>query len=78
LDTKPTQQSENSRVIRLRHSDAKQLAEVLETVAQGMQQDTALTGATQKASTSEVMVAADEGQNALVIMADPAKVRSLE
>ena len=78
LDTKPTQQSENSRVIRLRHSDAKQLAEVLETVAQGMQQDTALAGATQKASTSEVMVAADEGQNALVIMADPAKVRSLE
>lgn len=78
LDTKPTQQSENSRVIRLRYIDAKQLAEVLETVAQGMQQDTALAGATQKASTSEVMVAADEGQNALVIMADPAKVRSLE
>lgn len=78
LDTKPTKQSENSRVIRLRHSDAKQLAEVLETVAQGMQQDTALAGATQKASTSEVVVAADEGQNALVIMADPAKVRSLE
>jgi len=78
LDTKPTRQSENSRVIRLRHSDAKQLAEVLDTVAQGMQQDTALAGATQKASTSEVMVAADEGQNALVIMADPAKVRSLE
>ena len=78
LDTVPTQQSDNSRVIRLRHSDAKQLAEVLETVAQGMQQETALAGAAQKASVSEVMVAADESQNALVIMADPAKVRNLE
>ena len=78
LDTKPTRQSENSRVIRLRHSDAKQLAEVLDTVAQGMQQDTALAGVAQKTSASEVMVAADESQNALVIMADPAKVRSLE
>lgn len=78
LDTKPTRQSENSRVIRLRHSDAKQLAEVLETVAQGLQQDTALAGVAQKTSASEVMVAADESQNALVIMADPAKVRSLE
>ncbi|MFP3515864.1 type II secretion system secretin GspD [Pseudomonas sp. SIMBA_077] len=78
LDTVPTQQSDNSRVVRLRHSDAKQLAEVLETVAQGMQQETSLGNATQKATAREVMVAADESQNALVIMADPAKVRSLE
>ncbi len=78
LDTVPTQQSENSRVVRLRHSDAKQLAEVLETVAQGMQQETSLGNATQKATAREVMVAADESQNALVIMADPAQVRSLE
>lgn len=78
LDTVPTQQSENSRVVRLRHSDAKQLAEVLETVAQGMQQETTLGNATQKATAREVMVAADESQNALVIMADPAQVRSLE
>lgn len=78
LDTTPTRQSENSRVIRLRHSDAKQLAEVLETVAQGMQQDNAQAGAKQMATAREVMVAADESQNALVIMADPAKVRSLE
>ena len=78
LDTPASAQQENSRVVRLRHSDAKQLAEVLAAVGQGMKQETALAGATQKASSREVMVAADESQNALVIMADPAQVRTLE
>ena len=78
LDTPASAQQENSRVLRLRHSDAKQLAEVLAAVGQGMKQETALAGATQKASSREVMVAADESQNALVIMADPAQVRTLE
>ena len=78
LDTPANAQQENSRVLRLRHSDAKQLAEVLAAVGQGMKQETALAGATQKASSREVMVAADESQNALVIMADPAQVRTLE
>ena len=47
-------------------------------MGQGMKQETALAGATQKASSREVMVAADESQNALVIMAEPTQVRTLE
>ena len=78
LDMPASAQQENSRVLRLRHSDAKQLAEVLAAVGQGMKQETALAGATQKASSREVMVAADESQNALVIMAEPTQVRTLE
>lgn len=78
LDTPARSQPENSRVIRLRHSDAKQLAQVLETVGQGMKQESAPGGATQTASAREVRVAADESQNALVVMADPAQVRTLE
>ena len=78
LDTPANAQQENSRVIRLRHSDAKLLAEVLLAVGQGMKQETALAGASQKASSREVMVAADQSQNALVLMADPAQVRTLE
>ena len=42
------------------------LAEVLLAVGQGMKQETALAGASQKASSREVMVAADQSQNALV------------
>lgn len=78
LDTPTNPRQENSRVIRLRHSDAKQLAEVLEAIGQGMKQETALAGAAQSANSRDVMVAADESQNALVIMADPARVRALE
>ena len=78
LDTPANAQQESSRVIRLRHSDAKHLAEVLSAVGQGMKQETALAGATQKASSREVTVAADTSQNALVVMADPAQVRTLE
>lgn len=78
LDTPANAQQGNSRVIRLRHSDAKQLAEVLAAVGQGMKQETALAGATQKVSSREVMVAADASQNALVLMADAAQVRALE
>ncbi|MGO2450612.1 type II secretion system secretin GspD [Pseudomonas taetrolens] len=78
LDKPASTRQENARVIRLRHSDAKQLAEVLDAVGQSAKQDTALAGATQTASRREVMVAADISQNALVVMADPAQVRSVE
>ena len=78
LDTPAKSQQENSRVIRLRHSDAKQLAQVLETVGQGMKQEPVQAGATPAATAREVMVAADESQNALVLIADPAQVRTLE
>lgn len=78
LDKPATIKQENARVIRLRHSDAKQLAEVLTAVGQGAQQNAPLGGATQIATKRETMVAADVNQNALVVMADPAQVRSLE
>ena len=78
LDKPATIKQENARVIRLRHSDAKQLAEVLAAVGQGVQDTAPLGGATPAVSKREAMVAADISQNALVIMADPAQVRSLE
>lgn len=78
LDAPGSIKQENSRVLRLRHGDAKQLAAVLESVSLGMKQDMALEGSTQKASSREVTVAADESQNALVIMADASQVRTLE
>ena len=78
LDAPGSIKQENSRVLRLRYGDAKQLAAVLESVSPGLKKDMALESSTQKASTREVMVAADESQNALVIMAEPAQVRTLE
>lgn len=78
LDTPATATLDNARVIRLRHSDAKQLAEVLETMGQGRKQASTI-GATKESSTSSTfMIKADESQNALVLIAEPAQVRTIE
>ncbi|MBT2338206.1 MULTISPECIES: type II secretion system secretin GspD [Pseudomonas] len=78
LDVPPAASQGNARVIRLRHSDAKQLAEVLEAVGQDRKTTPALAGQRDSAATGAFMIKADESQNALVLIAEPAQVRTVE
>jgi len=78
LDVPATTSQDNARVIRLRHSDAKQLAEVLEAVGQDKKTTPALAGLRDTAAASPFMIKADESQNALVLIAEPAQVRTIE
>ncbi len=78
LDTPATASVDNARVIRLRHSDAKQLAEILEVMGQGRKQASTLGSVKDSASSAAFMIKADESQNALVVIAEPAQVRTLE
>lgn len=78
LDVPAATKLDNARVIRLRHSDAKQLAEVLDAMGQGLKQDSILGNSKDATPTTQVMVKADESQNALVLIADPAQVRTIE
>lgn len=78
LDTPATASVDNARVIRLRHSDAKQLAEILEVMGQGRKQASTLGSAKDGPSSVAFMIKADESQNALVVIAEPAQVRTLE
>ncbi|MEG0859145.1 MAG: type II secretion system secretin GspD [Pseudomonas sp.] len=77
LDVRATASPDNARVIRLRHSDAKQLAEILETMSQGRKASVALAGA-KETSGANFMIKADESQNALVIIAEPVQVKTIE
>ncbi|RON58971.1 type II secretion system secretin GspD [Pseudomonas frederiksbergensis] len=78
LDIPDTATPDNARVIRLRHSDARQLAEVLETLGQGKRPAQAVGGARDTASSATFMIKADESQNALVLIAEPAQIRTIE
>lgn len=78
LDIPTAGKLDNARVIRLRHSDAKQLAEVLDAVGQGLKQDFSLGSSKDSTPATQVMVRADESQNALVLIADPDQVRTIE
>lgn len=74
LDT-PTSRSANTRVIRLRHNDAKALAETLGEISEGLKsQETGETSGKQ----SNILIRADESLNALVLLADPDQVATLE
>jgi len=77
LDTPSAAVTDNARVIRLRHSDAKQLAEVLEAMGQGLAQE-AGAAASRDAAAAKALVKADESQNALVLIAEPSQIRTLE
>jgi general secretion pathway protein D len=78
LDIPATATPDNARVIRLRHSDAKQLAEILESMGQGRKALPALGGNKETSSGATFMIKADESQNALVLIAEPAQVRTIE
>ncbi|WP_454862830.1 type II secretion system secretin GspD [Pseudomonas hormoni] len=78
LDTPATASLDNARVIRLRHSDAKQLADVLEMMGQGRKQASNLGAVKDGSSGATFMIKADESQNALVLIAEPAQIRTIE
>ncbi|MCK1792934.1 type II secretion system secretin GspD [Pseudomonas violetae] len=78
LDAPSTATLDNARVIRLRYSDAKQLAEVLESLGQGKKQVIAAGSARETAASPTFMIKADESQNALVLIAEPAQIRTIE
>ncbi|WP_160105277.1 type II secretion system secretin GspD [Pseudomonas izuensis] len=78
LDIRATATPDNARVLRLRHSDAKQLAEILESMGQGRKAPTAIGGAKDTSTGATFMIKADESQNALVLIAEPAQVKTIE
>lgn len=71
----PTSRSANTRVIRLRHGDAKSLAETLGEISEKLKPESAgeATGKPQA-----VLIRADESLNALVLLAEPDVVATLE
>lgn len=71
----PSSRSTNTRVIRLRHNDAKALAETLGELTDGLknQQAGETTG-----KPSNILIRADESLNALVLLAEPDVVATLE
>ena len=78
LDIPATATPDNARVIRLRHSDAKQLAEILESMGQGRKAAPALGSSKDVSPGTAFMIKADESQNALVLIAEPEQVRTIE
>ncbi len=78
LDTL-TARSANTRVIRLRHNDAKTLAETLGQISEGMKNNGGQGGEqTGGGRPSNILIRADESTNALVLLADPDTVNALE
>ncbi len=76
LDT-PTTRSANTRVIRLRHNDAKSLAETLGDISEGLKNPESGESAT-SARPQNILIRADESLNALVLLADPELIGTLE
>ncbi|MBG5166802.1 GspD family T2SS secretin variant XcpQ [Pseudomonas aeruginosa] len=78
LDT-PTARSANTRVIRLRHNDAKTLAETRGQISEGMKNNGGQGGEqTGGGRPSNILIRADESTNALILLADPDTVNALE
>lgn len=77
----PSTRSANARVIRLRHSDAKSLAETLGDISEGLKQtesgDAGGAGGG-GGKPQNILIRADENLNALVLLADPDTVATLE
>ncbi|MCQ4264400.1 type II secretion system protein GspD [Stutzerimonas stutzeri] len=75
LDT-PTTRSANTRVIRLRHNDAKSLAETLGDISEGLKSPD--DGETASRRPQNILIRADESLNALVLLADPELIGTME
>lgn len=75
LDT-PTTRSANTRVIRLRHNDAKSLAETLGDISEGLKSPEG--GETTTSRPQNILIRADESLNALVLLADPELIGTME
>ncbi|MBU3057334.1 type II secretion system secretin GspD [Pseudomonas indica] len=76
LDT-PTTRSANTRVIRLRHNDAKALAETLGQISEGLKTPEG-GGGEAAGKPQNILIRADESLNALVLLADPDLLAPLE
>jgi general secretion pathway protein D len=74
LDT-PSTRSANTRVIRLRHNDAKSLAETLGDISESLARGE---GETSSPRNQNILIRADESLNALVMLADPELIGTLE
>lgn len=68
---------DGTRVVRLRHSDAKQLAELLSGISKRIESG-GRGGKETGAQGNSILVNADQSQNALVLMAEPAQLNMLE
>ncbi|AYC33519.1 type II secretion system protein GspD [Pseudomonas cavernae] len=78
LDT-PTTRSTNTRVIRLRHNDAKTLAATLGEISEGLKApEGAEGGGGGGGKPQNLLIRADESLNALVLLAEPDTVATLE
>ncbi len=75
LDT-PSTRSANTRVIRLRHNDAKSLAETLGDISERLAAPAE--GETQGGRQQDILIRADESLNALVMLAEPEVIGTLE
>lgn len=75
LDT-PTTRSANTRVIRLRHNDAKSLAETLGDISEGLKSPEG--GEATTSRPQNILIRADESLNALVLLADPELIGTME
>lgn len=75
LDT-PSTRSANTRVIRLRHNDAKSLAETLGDISENLATPT--DGEAQGGRQQNILIRADESLNALVMLAEPELIGTLE
>src|SRR5690606_17893548 len=73
----PSTRSANARVIRLRHADAKSLAETLGDISEGLKNADG-TSETGNGKAQNILIRADESLNALVRLADPDTVATLE
>jgi len=73
LDT-PASRSANTRVIRLRHGDAKNLAETLGELSEKLKPE----GGEGGGKPQNILIRADESLNALVLLAEPDVVATLE
>ena len=69
----PPVRSANTRVIRLRHADAKDLAQTLGELSEQLRSQTSVSGAS-----APVLIRADTGLNALILMAEPDTIAQLE
>ena len=71
----PTARSANTRVIRLRHNDAKSLAETLGKISEGLKPPGSDAAGSKP---QDILIRADESLNALVLYAEPEIVTTLE
>ncbi|WP_279638768.1 secretin N-terminal domain-containing protein, partial [Pseudomonas aeruginosa] len=72
----PGDANDSTRVVRLHHSDAKQLEELLNGI--GKRMENGARGGKEGTQGSPIMISADTSQNALVLMAEPAQLAMLD